>query len=106
MERDPSAPEKLTEMPVEPPKRPHPGPFLRELQIDVYRAVSNGGTCYFLVSAQESNQRKRPGEALTAKPFVTATETGFSTPTLSRPPPEPHPAPVDSWAEIGYVSDV
>ena len=50
--------------------------------------------CSFLVSAQETNQRKRLGEALTAKPFGTAFWSCRFSPTLSRPPPDPLPAPV------------
>ena len=44
-------------------------------QIGIYRSVGAApktAMCSFLVSAQETNQRKRPGEALSAKSFDAA----------------------------------
>ena len=72
------------------------------LQISVYRSVLFGDWCYFLVSEQESNQRNRLGDVLTAKPFVTAQGNQHLRPTLSRPPPDPLQAPVDRPAVIDF----
>ena len=40
--------------------------------IDLLVLLPKTVMCSFLVSAQETNQRKRPGEALSAKPFDAA----------------------------------
>ena len=61
--------------------------------------------CYFLVSVQESNQRKRPGDALTAKPFVTAVVNQLFLPGFEPPSPGPHPAPVEGPEEIDFLID-
>ena len=72
-----------------------------------------GKTCSFLVSAQETNQRKRLGEALTAKSFVSAdinrqSYPNFEPPVLLRCPSIlwyksffRHPLRVDETAVVG-----
>ena len=59
--------------------------------------------CSFLVSAQETNQRKRPGEALSAKSFAAAAFGKVASPTLSHPPPAPLPALVGSWVPVDFI---
>ena len=76
------------------PTNDYPARSRSAVQIPVYRSVLLGDRCYFLVSEQESNQRNRLGDVLTAKPFVTAQENQHLHPTLSRPPPDPLQAPV------------
>ena len=47
----------------------------------------------FLVAAQETNQRKRLGDALAAKSFVTAIINRHSSPDFEPPSPRPLPGP-------------
>ena len=57
------------------------------------------------MSAQETNQRKRLGDALAAKSFVIAEVIQHIRPTLSRPPPDPYQAPVEEKAVIVFIVD-
>ena len=74
-----------------------------ERKLSIFCAAQKLVMCSFLVAAQETNQRKRLGEALTAKPFVTASVYRPFCPALSRPPPDPLPAPIEGLVVVGVA---
>ena len=61
--------------------------------------------CSFLVSAQETNQRRRLGEALTANPFDTANITQHLQPDFEPPSPRPPSGPVENLVMFDFVFD-
>ena len=78
----------------------------QRVKLVIYRSVGSASKpvmCSFLVSAQETNQRKRPGEALSAKSFATADFNHIVSPTLSHPPPDPLPARVGSQVLVDFI---
>ena len=65
-------------------------------QIGIYRficAIHGFAGCSFLVAAQETNQRKRLGDALAAKSFFTADLNEPGEPDFEPPSPRPPPGP-------------
>ena len=60
--------------------------------------------CSFLVAAQETNQRKRLGDVLTAKAFVTAPQNQHLQPAFEPPSPRPPPGP-RRWTEASRTMD-
>ena len=61
--------------------------------------------CSFLVSAQETNQRRRLGEALTAKSFVTVKTIRHLQPDFEPPSPRPPSGPVENLVMFDFVFD-